>query len=202
MTRNLLIITILFGLTACGGVPPVPSDHFYRLTSPQQKDIEKQQISDSVIYVGNFIADGLYNERALLFVKGDEGRELQQHHYHFWITSPPHLLHDYLIDYLRKVDAAPMIIDGTNTKGRIKISGKVLGFEYQTIDSTKTANVVLELRLDKYGEERPIIIKEYRANEPVNGDNMVEIVAAFNRAVLAIYKQFLIDIKETYIAGK
>lgn len=195
MKRNFLILLVLLGLVACGSAPPVPTDHFYRLVLP--RDTEKQQLYGGVIYVGNFIADGLYNDRAVLFVNDKEGRELQQHHYHFWITSPPHLLQDYLVDYLRQTGASSMILAGPSTKGGIKISGKIQEFDYQVQGDRKTANVALELRLDSYGAEKPVLVKEYRAEESINGNDMEDIVAAFNRATLAVYDQFIADMKGT-----
>ena len=193
MKQYLLMMVVMFWVTACGDVPPVPTDHFYRLTMPQ--GMEKQQIPDGVIYVGDFNAEGLYNERPLLYINDQEGRELRQHHYHFWVTSPAHLLHDYLIDYLRSASTASVVMSGPSAEGGMKISGKVLEFEYQTTGNS-TANVALELRLERHGEELPGILREYRVNEPINGDSMAEIIAAFNRATLSIYNQFVADIRE------
>ena len=194
MIRKILIITVLIGLMACGEAPPVPTDHFYRLTLPQQ-GMEKQQLPVDVIYVGDFRAEGLYNERALLYTNDSDSRELRQHHYHFWITSPSHLLRDHMIDYLRRSSTA-MVIGEPGSDDGIKLTGKILEFVYQSGNNPGTADVSMELRLHRPDNDKPVLLKVYSISEPVNGTNMNEIVAAFNRATLTIYGQFLQDFRD------
>lgn len=193
MTRCLWFICVLFAVTACGSVPPVPTDHFYRLTLPAQ-GINSRHVTSDVIHIGNFNAQGLYNERALLYTTDPGGRELQQHRYHFWVTSPPHLLRDYLVEFLRAADSAPVVVAGFSRDKGPRISGRILEFEYRTAKGTRTVNLGLELRVDRRGEDVPVIIREYRWQEPVAGNAMDDIVAAFNRALTTLYNEFLQDI--------
>ena len=152
MMRYLKLILFMLILTACGSAPPVPTDTFYRLTLPEQ-GVDKQRLTESVIHVGNFIAEGLYNERAMLYTDDQNGMRLLQHHYHFWVTSPPRLLREYMVEFLRASDSAPMVItDSSRDEDSYRISGKVLGFEIQTTGELATANVNLELRVDTGGE--------------------------------------------------
>lgn len=193
MIRIIIILCTFYALTACGNVPPVPVDHFYRLTQSQQ-NVEKNHVPGNVLYVGNFLAEGLYNERALLFVADEEGRELQQLHYHFWITSPPRLLREFLVDYIRHTNNEVIVYAGTGKKGEYMISGKVLEFEYLKLSTGKAASVSLELRLDRVGDDRPVIVNKYRVLEDINGDDIDEIVAAMNRATLTVYNRFFEDL--------
>lgn len=194
MIRLFSACLLMVILSACGQVPPVPTDYFYRLTLPQGP-VEKQNITDKVIYISGFNAEGLYNERALLYINDDDGRELVQHHYHFWVTSPPRLLQDFLVEYLHSTTTTSMIITGPASTDGLKISGKVLQFEYQPSGSSYSVNVAIELRVDEYGKDLPLISKQYKAVEAANGKNIEEIVSAFNKATLNIYNQFLEDLK-------
>ena len=191
--RYIQLIPVLVMLAACGSAPPVPTDSFYRLTLPQ--DIGKQQIGDSVIHVGNFIGEGLYNERAILYTDDQHGRKIIQHHYHFWITSPPRMLREHMVEFLRESDSAPMVITDSSKGDGLRISGKVLDFEKQTAGDVITANVALELRVDIAGEDLPRLIKQYRLKEPVNGNSMTDVVESFNTAVFKIYSEFTADIR-------
>ena len=194
MTRYLYVAVVLMLLTGCGDSPPVPTDYFYRLTLPAE-GVEKNHITSEVIYVGSFVAEGLYNERALLYTEDEHGRELQQHHYHFWVTSPPHMLRDYLVDFLRTADVAPTIIAESNPDQGLEISGKVIEFEKQKGAGAWIANVGIELRLQATGEKLPRLVKQYHLQEPITSDAMTDTVAGFNTAVWKIYNEFLSEIR-------
>ena len=186
------VLVLIFLLSACGENPPVPVDHFYRLTL-NPGTITSQPLTDQAIFVGKFLSDGIYNERALLFSQDADNRELQQYHYYFWSITPPSLLRDYLVDYLRAADSAPVIVSDFSSGDGLKISGKILGFEKIKRAENDLVNVDLEIRLDKLGEPRPRLVKSYKAQETVNGGSMDDTVAAFNRAVDRVFADFVGD---------
>lgn len=194
MMRYLQLILFLMILTACGSAPPVPTDKFYRLTLPAQVT-EKQRVTEGVIHVGNFIAEGLYNERALLYTDDQHGMRLLQHHYHFWLTSPPRMLREHMVEFLRESGSASMVITDSSRGEGFRISGKVLEFEIQTTGDLATANVALELRVDVAGEDLPRFIQQYRLKEDISGSSMTDTVAGFNSAVYKIYSEFVADIR-------
>ena len=189
------LLIILLALTSCSSAPPVPTDRFYKLSTPQI--VNQDQVTDDIIYVGPFIAEGLYNERALLFT-GDSGdTELQQHHYHFWVTSPPRLLQSQLVSYLRAINASSMITTELGTGEKISIFGRVKAFEKVKFDDQTSANVVLEVRVQVKDKATPVLLKEYSVLEKINGDTVPDAVAAFDRAVMKIYSDFLDELQSS-----
>lgn len=192
MILRLIIPVIIILLSACGENPPVPVDHFYRLTL-NPGAITRQPLTDQTIFVGKFLSDGIYNERALLFSDDADHRELQQYHYHFWSVSPPGLLRDYLVDYLRAADSAPVVVGDFSSGNGLKISGRIAGFERLNQGKNSVVNVELEFRLDKLGESAPRLVKTYKELEPVNGVSMDETVSAFNRALDRMFANFTAD---------
>lgn len=186
------ILALILLLVACGENPPIPVDHFYRLTL-NPGAVTRQPLTDQTIFVGKFLSDGIYNERALLFSEDTDHRELQQYHYSFWSISPPSLLRDYLVDYLRAADSAPVVVGDYSTGNGLKISGKIFGFERLNQGENSVVNVVLEFRLDKLGESAPLLVKTYKELEPVNGMSMDETVSAFNRALDRMFANFTAD---------
>jgi ABC-type uncharacterized transport system auxiliary subunit len=191
--RYIQLFPVLLMFAACGSTPPVPTDSYYRLTLPPL-GVEKQRITDEVIHVGSFTGEGLYNERAVLYTGDEHGRRIVQHHYHFWLTTPPRMLREHMVEFLRAADSAPMIITDSSRGDGLRISGKVLDFEKQTAGDVITANVGLELRVDTAGEDLPRFIKQYRLKEPVSGTLMTDTIESFNAAVLKIYREFVADI--------
>ena len=191
MQRICLMILAMF-LAACGRAPQVPTDHYYRLT-PLAESTGKQRLTEEPISVEDFLAEGLYNDRAMLYSSDENASELQQHHYYFWYTSPPHMLRDYLLQMLRDADVSPMIMD-LRTGENPSISGKVLEFERRNTRGGATVNVALELRVDNPGSELPLLLRQYRASENVNDKEMTAVVSGFNIAVDRIYREFFEDL--------
>lgn len=191
--RSPAILIILLALTSCSSAPPVPIDRFYKLSTPQI--VNQTQVTGDIIYVGPFIAEGLYNERALLFT-GDSGdTELHQHHYHFWVTSPPRLLQSQLVSYLRAINASSMVTTEPGAGEKISIFGRVKAFEKVKFDDQTSANVVLEIRVQVLDKPAPVLLKEYSILEKINGDTVPDAVAAFDRAVMKIYSDFLNELQ-------
>ena len=192
MMQRFGLVVLAVSLVACGQTPQVPTDHYYRLT-PLSGSVDKRRLTEDPIVVEVFLAEGLYNDRAVLYSSDEHASELQQHHYYFWYTSPPRMLRDYLIQVLRNADGAPVIMD-TGAKGHLRISGKLVEFERRQTRAGSTVNVALELRLDGPDAERPLLLRQYRTSEAINDKDMTAVVSGFNSAVDRIYREFLGDL--------
>jgi len=195
MMRRFCLMVLALSLAACGRAPQVPTDHYYRLT-PLAESAGKQRLTEEPISVEVFLAEGLYNDRAVLYSSDEYASELQQHHYYFWYTSPPHMLRDYLLQMLRDADVSPMIMD-VGAGGHPRISGKLMEFERRNSRGGSTVNVALELRVDNPGTELPLLLRQYRASENINDKDMTAVVSGFNIAVDRIYREFLEDLATT-----
>ena len=196
MMQRFCLMVLAVYLAACGQAPQVPVDHYYRLAPPLAGSMEKRRVTENPIYVEIFLAEGLYNDRAVLFSSDEHASELQQHHYFFWYTSPPHMLRDYLVQVLRNAEISPVIMD-TGTEEDIRISGKLMEFERRQTRAGSTVNVALELRLYMHDAELPLLLKQYRASETINDKDMSTVVSGFNSAVDRIYREFLEDLATT-----
>jgi len=192
MKPGFFLLVLAICLAACGQAQQVPTDHYYRLT-PQSGSLEKKRLTGDPVVVDVFLAEGLYNDRAVLYSSDEQADELQQHHYYFWYTSPPRMLRDYLIQVLRNTDVSPAVVD-MGTEGHLRISGKLMEFERHQSSAGSTANVALELRVDKPDAALPLLLRQYRASEAINNKDMTAVVAGFNSAVDRIYREFLEDL--------
>lgn len=186
----LLFLTLI--ILACSSAPPVPTDHFYRLTLPTQ-GLTKTNLTEDMIYVGPILAEGLYNERALLFTGSSMG-ELKQRHYHFWLTSPPRLLRDHLVHFLREVELSPIILAETGSGDVVRIFGKLYAFEQTAFDNKSQVNIAIEFRVNKTGDELPLLLRDYRVEENINGGGQTDVIAAYDRAVIRLFSEFVNDL--------
>ncbi len=191
----LLLAALTMSLINCGGVPPVPTDHFYRLTIHDQNINQLTGITDN-IHISPFLAEGVYNERAILFSTDPESRELQQHHYHFWITTPPNLLRDYLVEYLRNTTTSTQVIPDNIKRDGIRIIGKVLGFEIINAETGKSARVKIEFTVMKHDDVTPALVKPYQSLQTISGEDFDETVKAVNMATDHIYQEFVQDLNQ------
>ena len=107
---KLLICVPLLLLVGCfNSAPPVPRDHYYRISvpTPARSDVPMLQ---GVVAVAPLEADGLLRERPLLYSASGQSYEMQQHAYHYWSDPPPRMLQFQLIDYLRSSGLANTVI--------------------------------------------------------------------------------------------
>lgn len=191
------LFTVLVLLTAaCGRIDPVPVDHYYRLTIPAT-DAGSGFVTEELLHVNDFIAEGLFNERAMLYSEDESRQELKQYRYHFWATSPPDMLRDALVRYLRSKNAAPMVIADTIVHhNSLRISGRVTDFEEIRQGDQAISSVGIELRVDEFNNYTPLLVKDYTSTVRIDGNTMGDAVLAYNSAVREIYTEFLDDLRE------
>lgn len=179
------IITLLW-LGGCSSAPPVPVDRFYRLPEPQ---INADGITvPSSIRIGNFQAQGVYNERAILYIDEQYPLMVRRYHYHLWINSPAELVRDQLIAYVRNN------INAKAAKNELEISGRVLRFE--RLISASQIRVIAELEVRTRGPEAgsSAVTRVYKAEVPAASDRMNDTAAAFGKALDVIFAKVARDI--------
>jgi len=174
---------------ACAKAPPVPTDRFYRL--PEPEPATGTRLTEGVISVRAFRADGLRSERALLFSEDPAGVALRQYHYHFWVDSPPRLLQSQLVGFLRGAGAASVVLADGRDGADLVIGGRINRFE-RSLGGGGTVHVALELRLQRPGEV-PLLVRDYAATGNPAGAEPEDAVVAYQRAVTEIFARFVQD---------
>ncbi len=193
MIHRFLWLVLIFILSSCAQSPPVPDDHFYRMPWTHA-DLPMVKLTDGVIFVDNFIADGLYRERALIHAVDRSGLELKQYHYHHWIDTPARMLRDQLIRYLTESNVAVQVVDDSTIPYDIAIFGKIRSFERHKHGINDRIKVELEFRVDKTGERLPISVLTYNVQIDVHEDSMNEVVSAYGVALSQLFAQLLEDL--------
>lgn len=193
MKRLPVYLAMIF-LTACAVPGPLPDDEYYRLP-PVSAAVDPRPLTDGVIFVEQFFAEGIYRERSLLYSDDPEGLVLKRYHYHHWIVTPSRLIRDHFIDYLRAAREAAQVVSTADIPAQLSIYGRIRHFERRLTASGVTVVVGLEFRVNRASAESPLLLKAYNRSEELRDDSMTASVRAFARLLGDIYGELVEDIR-------
>jgi ABC-type uncharacterized transport system auxiliary subunit len=179
---------------------PVPSDTFYRLVCPSPTRVLNGPLSPDGIAVAKFESSGVHKERALVYTDPG-GVSLKQHRYHFWVDSPPELLQECLVRYLRKAGASGTVVAGYRPSTGLLVGGRLRRFERAVAVDEVVGGVSLELSVKLRGAEHPLLIREYRKDAKSAGAGIEQSVDALALAVGDVYAEFLDDLARSVTGG-
>jgi ABC-type uncharacterized transport system auxiliary subunit len=185
-------VTLL--IAGCLSQPPVPSNHYYRLSDLPVVSSSPKKLVNGTVSVKRFKSDGLHSDRAILYGSIDRPLELKQYHYHHWADMPPRLIRDHLVQYLRDAGVADKVLAYTPAqKAEYIVNGHLHRFAQVLDDSSSKVVVEVELALSKNNDRTIILIKDYSRTLQVESGDMHAAVAAFSSALDEIYAEFLRD---------
>lgn len=196
MSRPLVLALLVALLAGCAGGPRAPEPAFYRLGELPQGPVLQAPWVEGVVLVRPLAAEGLLRERAVVYQAEDSGVTLQQHHYHHWSDTPPRLLQQRLVEFLRARGAAVLVTSDPTVEADLQVAGRLLHWERELRGQRCTVRVALELQLRAEGEPAPTLARTYQAAVPVDTLAMPESVLAFGAAVDGILEQFLLEADE------
>jgi uncharacterized lipoprotein YmbA len=184
--KRLPTALLTFGLllTACGSVPPAPSDSFYRLRPVTV--LPAASALPGALAVQPFRADSLYAERPIIYSDAANPRQLRQYHYHLWLYPPAQLLNDH---FTASVGGA-LDLSGARTATHV-LEARVVSFERVLSGTTSKAVVALEFRLRAGAEQ--LLKKTYQAEQRAADDSLGAFAEAMEQALARIYAELLAD---------
>lgn len=196
---RLAAIATALAVAACGGGAAAPDDHHYRLDVVAPGQALKQPLLSGVLEVQRFAAEGLVGERAMVYAVPDEPFEIHKYNYHFWNEPPGAMVQDQMIRYLRKTNLADKVVSPElHLKADYVIEGRVRRFD-QLVGQTTHMVLEIELGLIRMQDEKLILLKTYRADEPAASDSAPAAVAAANKALSELFEQFVADLTRTRV---
>lgn len=179
-------------LAACfGAPPPVPRDHYYRLLVPAPAQASNGMSLGGVTVVEPLQADGLLRERPLLYSESGAAHELLQHSYHYWNDTPPRMLQEEMVGYLRRSGAAELVVTPEmRVRPDYQISGKAKRFE-RLVGGQPRVVVEIELALLRLSDDALLVVDSFTAEEAADDDSIEATVLALNRATGRVFDDFL-----------
>ncbi|MCP5145610.1 MAG: membrane integrity-associated transporter subunit PqiC [Gammaproteobacteria bacterium] len=190
MKRLLPMFTVAVLVAGCAS-GPVPTDTFYHL--PVATPSSGNQLTADTIFVRQFSGEALYLDRAVLYSDGVDFM-MKRHRYHFWSDSPPELMHDAMVDFLRDAGAAGRVTDEPTPDAAFVVSGRLLAFERLAGSDPIRVRVELELKLDRpRSPAAPLVERRYHEEITAASGVMPDSVSAFADATRRIFDRFLAD---------
>lgn len=198
--RVLASVLALAALGGCGGAPPVPRDHYYRiLVAPPRAGTAV--LFPGTVSVAPLDADGLLRERPLLFSPSGEAHEMQQYDYHYWTDPPPHMLQSQLVDYLRGSAVAGSVITSDLRVARdYEVTGRIKRLERLLGGGAPRVVAEIELAMIETADNRLVVVQTYAAEARSEDDSVEASIFALNRAVAEIFGRFVADAGLRYTA--
>ena len=192
-----LILLSMLSLAGCGITgKPVPQDHFYRL--PEVKvEVQDSSALDSLQLV-SVTADGLYNERNLLYVDASRPLEVSRYHYHYWIESPLTLVGKYMVDAIKTSHIASQFSGpGEQASADARMSIQIVRFERIIGSAGVSVQVVLLVTMDYRPGKGERWQKLYKTDKSIDSTDMQDTARAFGDALNSISQMLIHD-----MAGK
>lgn len=190
--RCRVLLCCFLALTACSSQAPLPTDHYYRL--PAVSGITPDEMRLNSISVITFQAEGLYQERAIVYTENEI--ELKQYHYHHWADSPSRLLQERLAESLRLSNISKLVLNTFEGNSELIIKGHIKAFERLQHKGNESVHVKLLLQVKSSSKHGPILHKEYVQTIALPSNTITNAIKAFAEAVDLIYSDFYVDLVE------
>ena len=191
---RILVATVALALSACAS-DPVPDVAYYRIGDAPAPPIANVQAVKAPLEVQTFLADGVYNEQAILYVNAQAG-SLRGYHYQLWGDPPVRMLQRRLIETLRTNHVAPLVADRLPSEdGVLRVIGLISHFEREKTSGAWQVKVAFEFRVEGVNGEKPMLLKEYAETQAAADDTMPASVRAFGEAVDRCFARLIADLQ-------
>ena len=186
--RPLLVLLFAGGLAACAA-PSVPKEQYFRLVATPANEQTPKPL-DGTLEIPPFDADGVMADRPLLYT-ANGGQKLEQRNYAYWTNSPPQMMRDQLITYLRAAKVAPQVVPSELRVDDVKyvIHGTVRRLE-QT-GNPAGGTIEIELALLEKDSDRLILSKVFHVDQAASSDKIDDAVTALNTGMNQIFQDFV-----------
>lgn len=180
-------------LSACSS-GPVPRDTFYRLGAPAAPQALAGGPIKGTVEVPPFRAQGIVNERALLY--RESARELAQYNYHTWIEPASLMASRVFIESLRAAQAFTAVASPEMRQNRdYELLGDIREWEHVLPQAGgPAAAIAIDISLRRIADNREMLLKSYRVSEPVAGGSIDAVVQSFTAGLDKIVAQVLGDL--------
>ena len=196
------LMLLVLGACSIGGTA-VPADHFYRLPNPDVKPLASPTFDKIIIRPVQ--VEGLYHERAILYVEQDRPLELRRYRYHFWVQPPAAMLRQYMKNWLRQSAlAAEVVTDirselmaaAANQQSLLEITPVISAFERHITGQGMDSRLALEFRLVYPQSSQAPRSLEYRVSVASAGPAMHDTAEAFGQALDQVMNRLVADLQK------
>ncbi len=190
----MVVTAAMLALTACSTAPTVPQDNFYRITPKPTSIQQGTMLKGATIEVARFVADGSVSNRPILYSSASNPNSVSEFNYHFWIESPPTLIKDALVSYMRAAGVAERVVtpemrvsSDYSVLGRIKRLEIYTGSKYVGVAS-------FEIGLRRNSDGELMVLNEYESRVEAKNHSVGSVITAVEKATEEVFSRFIADI--------
>lgn len=190
------VLSLVLFLAGCAGTGTVPEDRYYRLATLAVEQVFVRPPLAGVLRVERIEAVDLLRDRALLYSEADQPQQLRRHHYHFWAGSPPSLVREQLVQYLRDRGIAGLVAEAPmSQEADLRLHLELRDFS-RRLQANGEAAVRVELGLvaQPPGRVPPVLVRRYVSEMAAPAGSPVAAVTAFDMALAEIYEMLVQDL--------
>ena len=195
ISRRLSLAVMAAGLLSACSSDPVPRDTFYRLGPAATPAPLAGGPIKGTVEVPLFKAQGIINERAVLY--RESARELAQYSYHAWLEPPSVMLQRVFVEALRNAQAFTTVASPEMRADRnYELMGNIREWEHVLPQggSGPAVAIAVDIALRRVAGNQEVIVKTYRVTEPASGESVDAAVAAFTSGLDKVMAQVLTDL--------
>lgn len=184
-----VILTISCGLS--GG--SIPADHYYRLPEIAAEKSNEFKINNFLL--NPVKVEGLYYERAILYVEQLNPLEVKRYHYHYWVETPAKLTQKYVQRYLLQTGTAKnLTFNAANQAATVQADITIANFE-RIIQAKKVyALVSLRISLKSNKDSKSDFSQLYTEKVQAESIDMHATVKAFGQALNKIMSKLVANL--------
>lgn len=185
LRRTIIGVCGVFMIAGCSS-PPVPTDTFYNLTSGRAAIGVSTTKLGGIVEVPRFRADGVINERAIVYRAS--ATEQRQYSYHYWAEPPAVMVQRSFIDALRSARSFDQVAGPEMRTGRdYELIGTLRRFEHDISRVQGKVAVEMEVALRQVRGGETLILKTYESQRSTGRDvsGAVEALSAAVNEVIA-----------------
>ena len=184
------VLICLSALLGCSAGTRVPEDSFYRLDAGVPQSGDDRATLDGVLLVKVDAAAPIYRDRSFLFSDAAAPQRLQRHHYRHWVDSPPNLLEQGLAKYLSAARTAALVVTPDERVDHSYLLRLSLE-RFEHVRDHGNGAVIVEVKqvLSRRDVKLPLRHDRLRVEAAVQGDDFLDVVAAYQRCVESLYAQ-------------
>lgn len=190
--RRFVALGVAGALLASCSSPPVPTDTYYNLTSGSVMGASSGSKIAGTVEVPPFRAEGLVNERAIIYRQSDTTQK--QYTYHYWSEPPSIMLQRGLIDALRSGQAFDQAAAPEFRANRdYELTGTLRRLEHVVGSAGGTVVVEFDLGLRRIRANDSLFLKTYRTERSA-GRGVSSAVSAMSAAMDELFADVIRDI--------
>ena len=191
--KTIPALLLVLALGGCAVATP-PPDNFHRLSSPTEVTTLAKPLNGT-IEVTRPSAEGLAADRALVYSYRDQPNSVQRYGYELWSEPPAALVQQQVIECLRTAKAARMVVSADlGAVPDYTVKGRVHRFEQVVAGQAAVALVEAELAVTRLRDDRILLLKTYRVEQPAADIGVPAAVRAFDQALAQVCRAFAADL--------